>query len=550
MFRSVHIAILLLLLAAPAAAEELQFELGSTTAWESDIRRGAVGGGDDVVWEIRPRVRLEGTHPRLDYSLGYDMRAEFYTQLSELDEQNHYFTGSADYHLGRRTSLGFRNRLSMVSNIRRLNDLALTGEEGEPVEGEIDLQDEDILTNSFTATLTTRPWSRLEGVLTFNHFVRDAGETASSAEQGLARQDIDALTMTATANYLFSEDTSAGVGFRWRQRESESSGVQVDTDGVSTTTTFYDLFATWSQRLDPATTFSVQVGPSLGRDERDEPPTTVREFPRVAGPDGQPLLLSGAGCQRVDVGGVSRPFLSLGCRQVVYPLFDDGGQAIAAAVQPSIPDSLQGSLDARRVDLDLLPGEEVGSDGSNVNLFASMSLQRSWDRWNLVLRYTRSDSQVQSLGSSTVLDSLRADLRWVPSPRWNAVLTFGFTRRSSELESGTPVAVLGEPEEIPELGMFQPPSVLIDGETLVPQDPRPFVGAPIIGLASLDTEREVIQDLYDVNFRVTRDLTRKLQAFGEARYRRQERGGDLAADPFDRYEVRFGFRYQFRPIRL
>jgi len=264
---------------------------------------------------------------------------------------------------------------------------------------------------------------------------------------------------------------------------------------------------------------------------------TVQRFPRFPGAAAR--LLSTEGCDRIEVNGVRLPIVSPSCDPLdSVQAIDPATMTTVTVPQPDLDADQQAAVARQAASVGFLPGEQREA-GGNVNIFANLTLQKTWDRWTFQASYSRSDSQTEGIGSATVVNTLQSSLRWTPTPRWAGVVDFAFSRRTTELERGTPVTVLGPPAVVPGIS-----------HSALGNPDFPFFGAPAIGLATLDDEVTFDVDSLQLRLRASRRLTPRLRTSCTARWRLDSGSGDLVRNERDRYEVRCGFNYSFRPIRL
>jgi hypothetical protein len=168
---------------------------------------------------------------------------------------------------------------------------------------------------------------------------------------------------------------------------------------------------------------------------------------------------------------------------------------------------------------------ETGED--DVTVFGAAEMVKRWETLTATLRYQRTAGSVPGLGQATDVDSALARVFWRPSPHWSYALTGSWVRDRSSIDQD--LCLVGNTVFA---GSCPPPLI-------------PF-GAQNVGSQDFDLE------LWRVEGRVERRLSRRLRVFGTAVYFNQDRDRGAFADDigYDDFRVIFGFRYELDAVHL
>ena len=501
MKRNLVLTIALLLAAPPAPAEELQ--LGWRTLLEYDSELLAQNGGQgDLISTFGPVVKLNGEYRRFNYQIENYSAFEKYAKFSQLDDFRTELQARGRYQISPRAFVNVTENFSSLPILRNGAANSVDTLPADPSEPTLNLSTGNLLTNTVTASLTVIPTPRLAGTSQVTNIFRRFGTPSLNA------QDTVSTTILNQLSYSLNESHSFGAGARYSVRDFQTS------DRTSTTST-WEAFASWNWRIDSRSTLSARFGPSGSVDSPQSPADpVVTRFASVAGG----LLVDPATCPQLAGVPVFLPGL---CGTIAQPALGPADQAILAGfAAPALG----------------IP--TVENRQNNVNLFFSFTLDRSWDRLNVSGTLSRSDSQIDSLGSNSIVTSFLARSAYRFSSRLRLVGTFRFTRRTSDVQREIPVLLLANPPiPIPGLSV-------------------PAMGAEFTGSAAFDNGFKQTRDSTNVRVRLTRDVGRFSSSFVGVILRRQttDFNGSIDSQDFkattDTWEVQIGFTYRFRPIRL
>lgn len=531
MRRLVLSTIALLLVASTARAEEVRLSTLFQTEYEEEV----LGASNDFNFSFEPRIRLAGDHPRLVYEIEHASRYNLHTGASDLDGFRHRTIANGTWQFDKGRSLTVNDQFSVVPRLRFQDSLDATIDEvpgaGEPVEDR-DLVENQVLTNVFSANLRGRLFSRLTGAVGVTHFYRKFDDPS------FRQQDTDALSTSTSLSWRHSPRHTFGAGFTFRRRNFSTSAIR------DSNTDTYNAYATWSWVVDPRTSFQARIGPAWSVDEIGE-----FDLPRYGTVVGAPNRLA-------NPESCATTFLvDTGMGPSLAAILDRTCQAdpgtLATPNRDLTPEEAAANQDADPLPGLLLSGLTAADltdpkQETNVNVFFSFALSRVWERFNSTVTYRRSDSETQSLGAATTLDSLGVVTRWEPTAKFESVLSFFWTRRQSDSTQEVQIPFFGLRQE----GMVD---IFADEE---------FTVSPILGVRTFDRTLDAVDDIFSISLRMNRKMTRRSSAFVSAGMRWTERKFDSVVDygPIELenstassgndWEVRWGFIYHFDPIQL
>jgi len=524
MKRIVLIAIAWLVVAAPAAAEQVQ--LGWRTVMEYDSEVTSIDGGeDDLIFTFGPLLRIEGDYRRFRYQIEQSSEYEHYIDLGPLSDWRHELRANFVYDISPQVQIQLNNSFQQLPQIRNGNiDDAAVDAAGASTSF---VEAGRVRTNVFTATLATVPTVRLTTTSQLSVIFREFDNATLNAQNTLSTGILNQLS------YQLNERHSFGGGFRFSSRDFET-GLAGQDELTDATTQTWEVFASWLWQVDSRSTFSVQIGPAFSSDDVDRNSSLSTSQHPIAGVvGGSAFLRDPASCpaENARPGGVLLtddciPFLNQDMASVFFPLgIPVGSQTFAelTALQSVFP------LDE--------------PDDSAANVFFAFQMDRRWDRARASLSWSRSDSQTQALGSNTVVDNVLFDSIFDLSSRMRFLSNFRFTRRFSEVERELVGGLLLSDTVGPIPDVFTPDGV-------------PLIGAPIVGFVPVDSSFDQEIRTYRLQFRLVRDWGRWLSSFVSLTLRRQENDLDSDLDTLDSetkrdsFIVRVGFSYQFKPIDL
>jgi len=500
---------LALAFAAPSAlADQVQFGLRSLNEYDSEVTVFD-GGQDDLIFTFGPTTRIEGERRRFNYEIEHYSGYQKYVEFGELDDWRHELRARAQYDISPRAQIQVSNNFQQLPQLRAGN-----------------VEDAVVDDETTVPTLTLLPLPRLVSTSQVSVIYREFDNPTLNAQNTVS------TTVFNQLSYQLSEAHALGLGGRWSTRDFETGTLGEERDANTQT---YEAFAHWVWSLDERSTLTGRVGPAWTVDDIEPAmfPTTVLRYPtRIDLSTGMltGFVVDPTTCPPED----ARPggfLLSPDCTRLVQDPatgFEDGftGPELDALL------GLETMVDVEQ------PDDRGQAD---VNVFFSFTLDRRWDRLLLSATFSRSDSQTQSLGAATVVNSVFANARYDITSRLQLQATFRFSRRTSDVE-----------REIPRL-------VISDTLQLIPEIPAPppgVMGAPIIDSVTEDASFEQTQDSYNLRVRLSRDIGRYSSAFVGVNLRRQETELDGVIDTQDflgeteSWQVQMGFTWRFRPIRF
>ncbi len=524
MRRSIQLATITLLCAtSPVAAEELQLGAHFQTSYsDAAVASGGNGDSDDVIFAFGPDLRLSGEHPRLSYQIDQAFGYKLYQKNDQLSDWTYDLRTNGSWQMTPHLSLSVNESFTSQPQL----SVVEAAEAGEDQANNLDTS--RVLTNTFSAALTATPTARLttsaEVASLYRHYEDPSTSSQDLSAEDFAstgNQDILSTTVSTHTTYLLTEAHLVGAGFRWTTRDFESN--RADAQG---TTNVYEVFASWTWQIDARTTFSAQAGPAFSGDELEATPTTFGRYAQVLGDPSQ--LVNPLSCARP-----GPPVLFIP-PDIFLPtrIVDSSCEGIPQRLLSPAEQDLLASLPF------VVPGIEVPEfdpSPSNVNVFFSLSLQRRWDQITAFADWSRSDSQTQGIGSATVLDSFRAGLRYQPSLRWHALLTFRFTRRFTDFDQESVFPFV-----------FEAANALLE----IPD----VSGSPIIGTIPAGSRFKTTDDLYHLQLRLNRDWGRNSSLYAGVDWFNQDSNTKTRFDTFQsnrqHFRVEVGFNYRFQPIRF
>lgn len=519
-------AITALLLAAPSAsADEVQFGLRSLNEYESELTTTA-GGEDDWIFTFGPTTRIVGERRRFNYEVEHFSGYQKYVDFGELDDWRHELRARFQYDISPRAQLQVVNSFQQLPQLRAGNveDAAVDEEEQVPT---LNLQNGTVLTNVFSTTLTLVPLPRLVSTSQVAIIYREFEDPSLNAQNTVS------TTLFNQLSYQLNEAHALGFGGRWSTRDFETGDLQGDRDANTQT---YEAFAHWVWNLDERSTFTGRVGPAWTVDDIDPAmfPTTIRRYPvAIFNIFGQPtgFVRDPNTCppENARPGGF---LLTDECFPVFIQPFGTGFELGFTGPELETLLGLETMVDVDQ------PDERGQAD---VNVFFSFTLDRRWDRLLLSATFSRSDSQTQSLGAATVVNSVYANARYDITSRLQLQATFRFSRRQSDVERELVGLIISDMSE-----------VILD----IPAPAGGVLGFPIVGTTTEDRSFEQTQDSYNLRVRLSRQIGRYSSAFVGVNLRRQDTELDGVIDSQDftgeteSWQFQMGFTWRFRPIRF
>lgn len=478
-----------LLLPGPARGVEINGGVRGETAWNSNVFGSVEDEEDDVSFRVSPWVRLQEPRGDLTWRLEYRPSYETFLDQSELDGWDHSVSGAASWRIRPDTTVSVEERFDRFISVTRFNETVIddAGQAIIETEGRLNRFKRNLVLVDVEHLLS--PTQAL--FANASHEIYDPSGDLTSDRENAA----------ATAGYrqqLTERDTLGGF-LSWRRQTFETLGRGGDRE-----TDYYNASLTWVHRFDPTFVLRASAGPTYV-DPRKTPTlgdveVTVARFPGQAIPGGQAVQVFDVfTCPTLDDG---TPFLGAGCELFTPPTF---------------------VVDGEQVTLPNLIDEDV--DGE-VNFFADLSLEKSWENWVLRVSYRRQEADASGATFSAISDIVSTGVVWTPSPRWIFTLTGAWLRQTQSSEGIAPVIALRSSTALP--GVAE--------------------SAALRGL-EVDNEFELTQ--ITVGFNANYRLTRRISIFGSLLYvdlERERSGVDIPG--YDRFRAAVGVSYEFEPIRL
>ncbi|MCG8588216.1 MAG: hypothetical protein MJE66_02920 [Proteobacteria bacterium] len=345
------------------------------------------------------------------------------------------------------------------------------------------------------------------------------------------RFDQQVVSAMGRLNYFASPRLSVGVGasFTYQDFDETDDGLRSQP---GSTTLFYQGIASLAYQITPQLQLSLQGGPTFIDADQQDP---ADEFP-------VPILAS---AQVVD----------FPTRIAFFQ--PDTGERLFLDTGPPYNDVFPGGSPVGFQQLTRVVTYENGNvpngpDDSRTTFFGSASLRQRWKTAQAGLTYQRSESGASGLGTSTVLDTVTADVNWKVDEFWTLRVIGSWSKRESVSESLLPpVAVLGA-DTTGEGGITQ----------ARPQDPpgSTTLGAlttPVDGFTRIESVRERRSDRaidieqFVARAIVTRKVTRWANVGADFLYRDQDSTGDVGqTSTFERYRFFIRFEASLAPLRF
>jgi hypothetical protein len=269
MFRAqicAFVGLVLMLVAAPTGAREVQFSLENRLGGNSNVFRANEGSSideePDGFWEILPRLALSDTGGDLIYQFHYQPSYEQYFTQENISGLDHAADGASTWSLSPADRLemsgAFRSsrRLSQEIGDPGLLDPALEPSDGERVKrGE----------GSFAYSRQISPV--LVARLGFGTTDVDYSERT--------RSDSRAFSTSVGATYVLNQRSTVGATLagRWRNSRVNQEFGPVVLREIRSDSDTLDLSFLLSRRVSPSVSLTVRVGPSVIFTEQEVQPS-------------------------------------------------------------------------------------------------------------------------------------------------------------------------------------------------------------------------------------------------------------------------------------
>lgn len=522
-------------LPATLGAEELQYGVRAGVAWSSNVYgvsedEQVAGGEEDPVSDfstrLTPYFMVNDPDGDLTWTLNYQPTYEGYLNESDLDGFDHDVAGSATWRFADRWTLTLREGYAIYQNSIRFNETVGPGEEAS-----LGFRNQEIRANRTGATLRHALSPR-------DSFGLSVGYNAFQYPDGGGN---DRAVPSASFDYqhTLSERTSLGTRLSWTQQTYDRGA------GSDDQTQFYNLAATFTHRFSPTFRLEGSAGPTFV----DSSPGTefapleyAITFRELTAPGGQrirlPFAIDADTCAEdphPDIGRVAN--LSFGAPCSV--LGDDSNQFLS---QEEVQTLSQLTAEVPTIDEQGRLIDTGDASGTDLTYFAHLSLVKDWESWNANLSYDRSNSENARFGSSSVADTLSANLSWRPLRLWTLGLTAAVSLQEQVADQVVPIGF--------EVANAPAPGVTFagcggDGQPLceIAQVQR------LVASSTGDSEEYRTQSL---SFNVNRQLSQRSFVFASLYWYSAEQSGDLTdeTERWNHFVVWVGLEWKFDPVRF
>ena len=542
--RAIPATLLALCMATPALGSELSLSLGGSVEYDENVFRTEDDEEDDVLFVIRPGVRIyEERNPDVNYSLGYRVPVELSTQFpSDLNDVDQIADGSLEYRVSDRLSFTAGERFRYLRSALRRDELSVqdvtTGLDVPTISEERDRVTTNDLSLGTQYLFAPRLMGRAQASWSYYDTNRD-----DRAENHFFGGVVDAL-------YRMNQQHQVGGGVRYGYQTFD------DREGIpGSETQSVGIFGSWRWFVDETTEFSVTAGPTWLTSEQDDAASSfgIAPVPFQRAPAGN---YTGLGFSDIDGAPVT---VVSGDDNLLVPSFFVGagadpncaqsprsaGEFINPCTGNVILDSSNGGdlllINAIRDAGNLVTVTNTansGGDSDDVTVFAEAVLSKRWTPTvGSALRYSRRQGNAAGLGGAVITDEVSVSAFWDFLRRWQLTVRGDWVRRESLFRIRQTELVVAPTD----LGG------LID----VPGGQVPLAG--FTGTAFNSSRRASIDtDRYSVAARVTHQLFRSTQVFGQVRYDQQEsdRGSLGDTTDFENILAMIGFNHRFDSITL
>ena len=529
--------VILSLLLSPLAAQatDLTFSLEGQTEYDSNALRVNGKEDDDVLFRIRPQVKLhEDRGQDLRYSLFYAVPFEFAVDNSEeLNDIDHIAGGRATYHVNDRleffASDDFRYLRSALRNVTTEDVIAGDGTL-------LVNQERDRVTlNAADIGARYRFTPRLTGEASISHDLYDT--------QRPDRADNWLLDGTASLNYIVTPKHTVGLGLRYIHQNFD------DRENIpGSTVETYNAFAQWTYRFSETLQFEMAAGPSVIESKQDDPVGSVSSVAIPSAPLAEGASLNGlVNPDGTPAVGTANPGSLLVSQLAICPtIVGTTTQVFAGNLCPigTTPttagvyiDGFDGALlGVVNAPVSLVDPAARGEDDTSVNVFGRAVLRKDWsENFHSALRYERTQGGASGLGGAVVADSASLSNTWDFAERWQLAFRGDWVYRRSIVSNGVSQYV--------QAGDIGDPSF---SGGVVPAGAIALVTIRGGDTNKIDTTR------YGVAGRLTHRFTRNTSGWVQLTYNEQTSTSNTLGNPsdFNDFLAVAGVRYVFDPIKL
>ena len=410
---------------------------------------------------------------------------------------------------------------------------------------------DDIYQNSAGVSLRHNFSPRTVGQLVFSndYFDSDRKDTSRSISYG----GIGSLTYALNARNRIGG--GGGVNYQDYKGTRRNPGSETWT---------YRIFGSWVRTFGEDTELSIRLGPAFisNKQELDETENVIDRYPFVTtsgGGLGQTFTSAGVDqpttVYTMTAPGVFALFPAMGVvapNSLLVPFSNLNNQFPAASpcgggvdgqtvfTQPSCPvavvvdpvtnpavlpvaATILGGIDGTTTQL------QGGSDGDDTRIavFGEISLTHRWTpNLSSALAYSRDDSGISSLGSTTIADRVTLSSNWNPSRRWNVNVRGDWVKRESATDSSLPFT-----------------EISVDGNGLVQ-----FTGSIVTDAQNEAVDTEYWAASARASYRVTKRGTISIRLTYQNQSMKQ--GARTSNSNFENVLGFVGFSYSLDPFRF
>jgi len=483
-----------------ASGADLVFEFQGQGLYDSNVFRSPSDEDDDVLFRLRPGVRIEEKHGQdLNYSLRYLAPVELSVNNSkELDNVDQYADLTFTYKPSGRVE--FYGKDDFRYSHGTLLSFTTLDEQGDP---SIGTSRDRVTRNTASAGVRYQLSQNLEASMSIQHQLWE-----STRED---RQDNWAINLNPNFLYRLSARHRIGMGVAYSHQNFDASdiavGSQVDT---------VNAYAQWNWAISPTMGLSVQAGPTYIHVEEDDPPGFSSVLiPFVDDSGSEPAAaLSLSNCPTAPNGEQYIPA---------------GGVQACGGVVTGITGAAYTTLTSQTPDVFTTTGS-IDKTDDTVDVFAQVQLTQNWTpQLSSSLAYNRRQGAASGLGGTVIVDSVSAGVTWSFRDRWRLSGNGSWVNRESVTD-------------VPEFFRLAEEASIGGGVAA-------YTGEQLVAVTS---KQRVETEMWNVSARLSHQLFRKTHVFTQATYTDQESKANTlgSGSDFKDWLVFVGVRHEFEPIGL
>ncbi|MCL4685368.1 hypothetical protein KJ059_11525 [Myxococcota bacterium] len=500
-------ALALFVTALPASARGMELVLGwrGATRWDSNVLRTSENEEADFSILTGPTLELRKPQGDVTGQLRWESLWRGFLKTSDANGFEHSGDLAGRWQADARNLFEIDNQFSRTDSVTSLLDTAdgnLTGA-GRSLEAGTDF----ILQNNVRGTFSRR----LSPLMTLEASVANALVQFEDEEDSDSLSTRGLLQITRALN----ERMVAGIGTAFTRQDFDDTIFQ-EGSGAS----IAEVFGIFNYQITPTLRMSLSLGPALNQPDDIDAIRRVPEVPTLGS-----FLVDAASCPNSVFGS--------GCSLAVAQNLATGALTNLAIATGSVP----------IVEAAFLDGAPEADDA--LTLFGAFSLVKRWERSSAQLRLQRRTSSASGDGTSQDLTLANVVFNWQPARRWSLTAIAAWTLQTSASEF--PITEL----------VVTPGTVFVDSNGRVVEDASQAAfradGAAIAsGVRTAGSSDSAFErTTYQLQFRATRRISRRLVANARTSWLRLEQSGDLQVDTTrDIYRLDIGIRWEFDPIRF